>query len=289
MLACTCSNTLSFLSDVDLSIMNSVRLSGEADELTCVKFSPDGRLAFTESEDEYIRVWEPETGKLVNRIHTGFIPTFEWTVMKNLNLVLVYREEARIINYATGKTISTIYNKLTDRSHATRVFCSDDCLFIVRKNSTTVYSILNYEYIVELNCYCSSVSFDGRFVTYQHDGRVKGVPHEIGVIEVGPWATIWSRPMSVGDAQFSQDGLLVAKNNTVNSVSVLNPVDGSTFSEFQLRNGTPWDAFVLTPTRIVVFNSCGINVYSMTGELIAERIGSFSSMSSRYEPVTVLM
>jgi WD40 repeat protein len=310
MLTGSCLGRLEFLNSHDLSTIESVRVHENNIDVVTVQFSPDGSLVFTESEDPYIRVWDVTTRTLIRKIDTTDFDEFMWTVTPNGTIIFQTGKQFTVVDYSTGNVTAKIPSETMENYPANNVFCSDTHVFVVHDGKTRVFSVLDCTFVTELDHYCSSVSLDGKFVSY-HDGStlsflaVRGnndTVGEIGVIETGTWELMWTRRLESRDCQFSRDGFLLSKSLRTGSIMVLNAMDGSIVNEIRLlcvrddsfANEIPvhdneyFMSFTLSSDGVVVSTDKSLRVYSMNGDCLVSRMMNVYTIQARPE-MTVLL
>ncbi len=91
-------------------------LDGHANSVVDVDLSPDGRYALTVSYDEFVRVWDTYTGKVLKAYPQPFVKSARFSPDGRLFVMTGDDGTARVWNWVTGSLVSTMvtgnYNRI---------------------------------------------------------------------------------------------------------------------------------------------------------------------------------
>jgi WD40 repeat protein len=120
------------------SLRGARRYRGHTGSVCAVAFSPDGQLLASASNDTTVRLWNPATGKELQKLegHTDWVRAVVFSPDSQLLVSASYDTTVRIWNPVTGKEIQ----KVEGHTHSVRAvaFSSDGQLLASVSGDTTV-------------------------------------------------------------------------------------------------------------------------------------------------------
>lgn len=237
-------------------------------EVNSAFFNNDGSLAVTASADNYVGLWNANSGKIIHWMtgHTGEV-TYAVFNHKGDKVASVGEDSNIIIwDVSTGKEI--IRKKTSEIPYSINFSPDDSKVVVSVKNGYfEIYSVSNLSIVKQVNAYTKSgVCW---YAEFNPDGQKVLTAGNDGIAKVWEWAGDITKPIEEYNTQITGYGNVIHATYNYNATKVA--VTSLTTKRMYVFDCSTKDTLFsvthnLKPEDNIVMNSCSFNIDPKNGE-----------------------